>query len=757
MENLLLNNKKTFPIVGMHCASCAKLIEKKLIKTPGVLSASVNYASELATVETSSETNDEHLSEAVKSAGYSAILDKNLKNDKTADELKDIAKKRQLDELKVKVIVSIILSIVILLGSFPEWFGFLFTSSIISPIYGILTNLNILALLATPVQFWAGKEFYQATVSGIKNRTANMDTLIAMGTSVAYGFSLIGTLFPMVFDRFGIPMVMYFDTAAIIIALILLGRYLEAKAKLHTSDAIKKLLGLQANTARVVRNGEEVDVPIESVKVDEIIRVRPGEKVPVDGVITDGSSSIDESMVTGEPLPVEKHEGDMVIGATINKQGSFLFKATKVGNDTMLANIVKMVSEAQSSRAPIQRLADLVSSYFVPIVLMLATATFVVWYVFGTFSFAFTSMIAVLVIACPCALGLATPTAIMVGTGRGAEKGILIRDAESLEIANKIKTIAFDKTGTLTEGKPEVTDIFVFDKTIDDKKALQIAGSLEQGSEHSLAESIIQKVKEHKLKLSPVSKFKALVGYGIEGEINGKRYILGNRKLMKKEHVEYEEVETQLQKLEEQGKTVVFLATTKGLIGLLAISDSIKPKAKEMVSTLKKRGISVWLVTGDNKRTALAIAKSAGIEKVLADVLPQEKSEKIQELKREGQTTAFVGDGINDAPALASADVGISMGSGTDIAIESSSITLLNKDLMSVVAAIDLSKKTVSVIKQNLVWAFGYNIVLIPVAMGALYPFFGILLNPALAAFAMAASSISVVANSLRLKNTSLN
>lgn len=705
--------KKSFPIVGMHCASCARLIEKKLTHTPGVVSAAVNYGSEEATVECDDTVTPKVLSDAVADVGYKAIVtgEKTSAGGRTPDELKEEAKKAELADLQKKVIVSAVLSSIILLGSFPEWFPFVPT---------ILTNSWVLAFLATPVQFWAGWQFYQATWSGLRNRAAGMDTLIAIGTSAAYGYSLLSV--------FHITSAMYFDTAAVITTLILLGRYFEARAKAHTSDAIKKLLNLSAKTARVIRKGKEIDIPIEEVRVGDTIRVRPGEKIPVDGKILEGVSSIDESMVTGESLPVDKKKGDLVIGATINKTGTFLFLATKVGADTMLSRIVKMVAEAQSSRAPIQRLADTVSGYFVPIVLMLAVLTFVFWFDTGTFLTAFTNMIAVLIIACPCALGLATPTAIMVGTGRGAEHGILIKDAESLEIANKIKVMVFDKTGTLTQGKPIVTDIR------GDKQTLLLAASLEQGSEHSLAEAILAKAKGQKL--FKVTQFKAIPGRGISGSINGKRYDFG------KPSKAYPD-------LESQGKTVMELSSGNTTLGSIAVADTLKDQAKDMVAALSRMGISVWMVTGDNERTAAAIAKQVGITNVLAGILPDQKAEKIKELKRENQIIAFVGDGINDAPALASADVGIAMGTGTDVAIESAGITLLNKNLMSVVSAIKLSKASLSVIKQNLFWAFGYNIILIPAAMAGL-------LNPALAAFAMAASSISVVGNSLRLKGVNI-
>jgi Cu+-exporting ATPase len=693
----------------MHCASCARLIEKKLSRTPGVTSAAVNYGSELATVDYDDTVTPKTLADAVADVGYTAIVEG--KNTKSPENLKQEAKIAELADLQKKVIVSAVLSVAVLLGSFPEWFPF---------IPAFLTNPMVLLFLVTPVQFWAGRGFYEATLSGLRNRSAGMDTLIAIGTSAAYGFSAL--------SAFGITRGTYFDTAAVIITLILLGRYFEARAKAHTGDAIKKLLHLQAKTARVIRNGKETDMPIEEVKAGDTIRVRPGEKIPVDGKIIEGASSIDESMVTGESLPVDKKKGDLIIGATINKTGTFLFLATNVGNETMLARIVKMVAEAQSSRAPIQRLADTVSGYFVPIVLMLAVATFIVWFDIGSFATAFTNMIAVLIIACPCALGLATPTAIMVGTGVGAEHGVLIKDAESLEIANKIRVMVFDKTGTLTNGKPVVTDIK------GDKQTLLLAATLEKGSEHSLAGAILEKAKN--LQLQKVSVFKAIPGTGISGKIAGKQYLFGKPK---KSYPE----------LESQGKTVMELSSGQNTLGIIAVSDTLKPEVSDMVSALKKSHIDVWMITGDNTRTASAIATQAGITNILAGVLPDQKAEKIKELKHNKQVVAFVGDGINDAPALASADVGIAIGTGTDVAIESAGITLLNKNLTSVVSAITLSKATLSVIKQNLFWAFGYNIILIPAAMVGI-------LNPAVAAFAMAASSISVVGNSLRLKGVKI-
>lgn len=734
--------KKTFRIKGMHCASCVTLLERALKEVAGVSLATVNLATTQATITyDTDQATEKNLGEAVARVGYQAVFNE----EEGSDEEKKREKQKELSDLKRKVGVSLFLGALILWGSFP---GLMDTAP------AVLRNFWVQLTLALPVQFWAGWSFYRAALPALKHRTANMDTLVALGTTVAFGYSAVVTFFPKIVERAGIEPMPYFDVAAIIIGLILLGRYFEAKAKAGTGEAIKKLMGLQAKTARVIREGREEDIAIETVAIGDLVRVRPGEKIPVDGVIAEGESSVDESMITGESIPVEKGKGDTVVGATLNKTGSFTFRATKIGSDTMLAQIIRLVQEAQGSKAPIQRLADLVSSYFVPIVIMLALATFVIWYDFGgeqALLFALLNTVAVLIIACPCAMGLATPTAIMVGTGKGAEQGILIKDAEALETAHKVNVVIFDKTGTLTKGKPEVTDIVTVGLSSDE--ALGLAATLEKGSEHSLAESIVRAAENKKISLGQTEKFRAFPGQGVEGWILGKRVSFGNRRLMEKEKISLELTKQEsVEKLESAGKTVMMLAIEGELAALIAVADTLKETAKEGVERLQKLGIEVVMITGDNQRTAQAIAHSVGITRILAEVLPEGKEAEVRKIQAEGKVVAMVGDGINDAPALATADVGIAMGSGTDVAIEAADITLINKNLRSVASAILLSKKTMRTIKINLVWAFGYNIILIPVAMGALYPLFGLLLNPIFASLAMALSSVSVVANSLLLK-----
>ncbi len=738
---------KTFPIKGMHCASCVRVLERALTKVSGVESATVNLATEKATVNyDDSACTPKQMESAVAQVGYTAMIEGEKVDEKKEQE----EKARELKSLRLKVIVSLTIGLLILWGSFPGLIDF-------APFF--LKNFYLQLALASIVQFWPGLTFYKATIPSLRHRSANMDTLVAIGTTAAFSYSVLVTLMPKVISAVGIEPMPYFDVATIVIALILLGRFFEAKAKAGTSEAIKKLLSLQAKTARVMRDDKEIDIPISEVIIGDVVRVRPGEKIPVDGVILEGESAVDESMITGESIPVDKAQGDNVVGATLNKSGTFTYRAEKVGGQTMLAQIITLVENAQGSKAPIQRVADTISSYFVPIVIMLSIATFAVWYVFGpspAFLYALLNTVAVLIIACPCAMGLATPTAIMVGTGIGAQNGILIKDAQSLEIAHKVKAIIFDKTGTLTNGKPEVTDIIPTHDAPPDT-VLRVASSLEKGSEHSLAEAIVKKAESDNIPSLPVEKFKAIPGHGVEGVISGKQVFFGNRKLMESMGVKVANYLDNVENLEREGKTVMFLAFETTLLGLIAVMDTVKESAREGINELTKKGIEVVMMTGDNKRTAEAIAQSLGIKRVLSEVLPEEKEQEVRKIQNEGKVVAMVGDGINDAPALAAADIGIAMGSGTDVAIETAGITLINRDLRSVASAIKLSKKTMRTIKLNLFWAFGYNIILIPVAMGALYPFFGLLLNPIFASAAMASSSISVVSNSLLLKRLKLS
>ena len=741
--------KETYKIHGIHCASCVATIEKALSKTAGVHSASVNFATESALIEfDESAVSEQNLADTVKSIGYHLEVGSSKKEENKKMLNMDMntpghnhaqmEREDEIKEMKIKLVVGGVLSFFIFLGSFPEWFPF---------VPKILNNNWVLLLLTTPVQFWVGWQFYSGLKLLIKYRTADMNTLISVGTLAAYFYSAAVTIFPAYFMRGGLTPAIYFDTSAIIIVLILLGKYFEILMKGRASEAIKKLIGLQPKTAKVVKDGKEVEISISEVQVGDMIIVKPGERIPVDGKIIEGESEIDESMVTGESMPVHKKMGGLVIGSTINKFGTFTFEATKVGKDTVLSQIIKMVEEAQGSKAPIQRLADQVSSYFVPVVFVVAILTFGVWLFFGpvpAFTFALVNFVAVLIIACPCALGLATPMAIMVSSGSAASRGILIKDAASLEIANKIDTIILDKTGTLTVGKPAVTDIL--------GDVLQIAASVENKSEHPLAQAIVNKAKEEKVNLLPVENFKAIPGHGISAELNNKKILLGNRKLMTDNKIDAGAWEEKIINLESQGKTVMIVSVADGAIGLIAVADVLKKESIGAIKVLKKNNITVWMLTGDNERTAKAIATEVGIENVMSEVLPDKKSEKVRELQAQGKIVAMIGDGINDAPALTQANIGIAMGEGTDIAMESANITLMRGDLMLIPEVIKLSKRTMRIIKQNLFWAFFYNIAFIPVAAGLLYPFFGILLNPIFAGAAMAFSSISVVLNSLRLK-----
>lgn len=753
-------NKTSFHVSGMHCASCAINVGKSLENISGVKSAHVNYASEQAIVEHDGTCTNESLENAVSDVGYRAVFgDENV----TQEELVEKEKARELKITKTKLVWSSFFTVLLLIGVMVPF----------AP--QILKNYVVMWILATPVQFWVGAQYYKSTWSGLKNRIANMDTLIALGTSVAYLYSVVVVLFENLLLSTGVKPHVYFETSATIITLILLGKFLEMRAKGQTSEAIKKLLGLQAKTAWVIRGGKEIELPIEEIVIGDIVVVKPGEKIPVDGVITKGESSVDESMVTGESMPVRKTVDDEVIGATINKSGSFEMRATKIGSETMLSQIIEMVKQAQGSRATIQKLADTVSSYFVPVVIMLSIITFLIWFNFGpqpTFVLALVNLIAVLIIACPCALGLATPTSIMVGTGKGAQNGILIKNAESLEIANKVNYVVFDKTGTLTKGEPEV-QTFEFMDNLDNTAGnlnwpipeevnikeyiSSLVLSVEKKSHHPLAEAVVNHLKRGRV--LEVEKFEDMSGLGVKAVINGLEVLIGTQKLMDLKGVMRCADLTKLSEdLRKKAQTVSFIGIDKKNVALLGISDTIKNESRGTVKQLKDMGITPVMITGDNQVTANAIAHELGIKEVLAEVLPEDKAIKVKELQNRDKNSvvAMVGDGINDAPALATADIGIAMGSGTDVAIESAGITLLRGDISLVPRSINLSKSTMRNIIQNLVWAFGYNAVLIPVAMGLLYPFFGILLNPILASAAMAFSSISVVMNALRLKSAKI-
>lgn len=737
------HSKKTLDIKGMHCASCVVLIEQSLRKVSGVSDANVNLATNKATVTYDpAKATPEDLAKAVSDVGYTVMPPghEGMSADEHAAHLK-MESASELVSLKRRVIIAMGLGILVVWGSFP---GIMETAP------AVLKNFWVQLILTAPVQLWIGLAFYRPAIRAARHFTANMDTLVALGTTVAFGYSVVVTAFPDVVARAGIEPMPYFDVAAIIIGLILLGRYLEARAKAGTGEAIQKLLGLQAKTARIVIDGTERDIPIGQVKIGDLIRVRPGEKIPVDGVVTEGQSSVDESMVTGESIPIEKAPGEPVIGSTLNVHGTFIFKATKVGADTVLAHIIRLVQEAQGSKAPIQRLADRISAVFVPIVIVLALVTALVWFIFGpepSLPLAILNLVGVLIIACPCAMGLATPTAIMVGTGKGAAMGILVRDAAALETAHRINTVVFDKTGTLTNGKPVVTAVLPSDSR---SQILTLAASLERGSEHPLASSILQAADG--LTLEAVNGFSAVPGGGVTGYVGGELTAFGNADLMSRLGIDVASIRTDAEKLERAGNTVMMLGKSGQALGLVAVADTVKPSARDAVAELRRMGVESVMMTGDNERTAGAIAAQLGITRVLSRVLPDGKEAEIRKLQKDGNRVAMVGDGINDAPALAAADVGIAMGSGTDVAMESAGITLMNSNPSSVAAAIRLSRATLRTIKQNLFWAFGYNIVLIPVAMGVLYPFGGPLLNPIFASAAMAASSISVVLNSLLLK-----
>jgi Cu+-exporting ATPase len=736
----VIHEKIVLQIGDMSCINCAKSIEKALSLKKGVYNATVNFATETLSVEYNSEQiSVAGIKKTVQDTGYRVI-----EPEKTVEDTEGKERQRHIRHLRLLLTVSIALSIPIVVFTYL-------------PILPLSQNNILLFLLATPVQFIVGWTFYIGAYKGLRNKTANMDTLIAMGTSAAWIFSTVVTFVPGVFRNAGV----FFDTATLILTFILTGKLLDAIAKGRTSEAIRKIMGLQAKIARVIRDGVEQEIPVEDVQVGDIVIVRPGEKIPVDGIVTEGYSSVDEKVITGESIPVEKKTGDQVVGATMNKTGMLKFKATKVGKNTVLAQIIGMVEDALSSKAPVQRLADIASGYFVPAIIITATLSALAWYfiVGADFIFALTVFIAVLIVACPCALGLATPTAIMVGVGKGAENGILIKSGESLETAHNLKAVVFDKTGTLTKGEPEVTDIVTLNaqtaqnaKSLSEEKLLKLAAIAEKNSEHPLGAAIVKRANEKGIKVDEPEFFNAIPGYGVEVTYDGAKILLGNRKLMETNGINMVELEEKMKTFEEEGKTAILLAVDNQPAGLIAVADTLKEHSTEAVKTLQQMGLEVIMITGDNKRTANAIAHQVGVNSVLAEVLPGEKATEIKRLQAEGKVVAMVGDGINDAPALAQANIGIAVGSGTDVAMETGDIVLIKNDLRDVVVAIQLSRATMRKIRQNLFWAFFYNVALVPLAAGAFYPILHVLFNPVYAAAAMASSSVTVVSNASLLK-----
>ena len=737
-------------IRGMHCAACVAKVERALSQTPGVLRASVNLASEEALVEyRSAQVGLPGLGAAVASSGFEMV-----ERGEAAEEEVERQHRDDYLRLKRKLVVSALLTVVILLGSMTPLLSFL-------P-FGVPVWLFV---LTTPVQFWVGGQFYRSAWARARHGSSDMNTLIVVGTSAAYLYSTVAVFAPGFFVTVGQRPQMYFDTAAVIITLILLGRLLEARAKRRTTEAIRRLAQLQPKTATLLRGeGEQETVSVEQVRVGDRVLVRPGESIPVDGIVQAGSSAVDESMLTGESLPVEKQPGDSVTGATLNTMGALTVLATKVGKATALARIIDLVRQAQGSKAPIQRLADTIAAYFVPAVIATAVVTFCLWLTFGpepSLSFALMTFVAVLIIACPCSLGLATPTAIMVGTGRGAESGVLIKGGEILERAHTLTTVVFDKTGTLTTGKPAVTEVIPSEALperarLSRAEVLRVAARAEWHSEHPLGQAVVQHAQTRGITLGPVESFVALAGHGVEARLEGKLVLVGSRRLLAQRGMQSGDLPEHAERLSREGKTPLYVVVNRRVVGLIAVADTLKPQAAEDVRRLQHMGLEVVMLTGDNRHTAQAIARQAGIAQVLAEVLPEEKAAEIARLQANGAAVAMVGDGINDAPALAQATVGIAVGTGTDIALEAADITLLRGELSGVATALELSRRTVQVIRQNLFWAFAYNTAGIPLAAGLLYPFFGVLLDPMLAASAMALSSVSVVTNSLRLRTMRL-
>jgi Cu+-exporting ATPase len=747
MNNLILKLK------GMSCASCANNIEQAVLAVSGVIDCHVNFGAEQVNINYEHQrTNIEKIQSAIADAGYSSFqLEENREN--VVEIASKLAEER---ELILKLRTGGVISILLFFGSLP-----MMTGLHLPFVPEFLHHPWLQLVLTTPVEFWCGGSFFRNAWKSLKRRTATMDTLIALGTGTAYFYSLFVTLFPGLFISQNLEIHVYYEVAAMVVTLILLGRFFEHRAKGQASEAIHKLMGMQAKTARVIRDRLEIDIPINEVRVNDLILVRPGEKIPVDGEVVDGNSTVDEAMVTGESVAVKKQPGDEVIGATINKTGSFKFRVTRVGKDTFLAQIVKLVQAAQGSKAPIQRLADQVTGWFVPAVIVIAIATFVIWFsLTGNFTLAMIAMVGVLIIACPCALGLATPISVMVGTGKGAENGILIKSAESLELAHKINTIVLDKTGTLTQGKPTVTDFITIKGTANgnELQLLKLAASVEQNSEHPLAEAVVKYTMNQAVSLADVKNFSAIVGSGVQGVVYEQFVQIGTQRWLTELGIDTDILEPHQTNWENQGKTVIWLAVNHNLEAIMAIADALKPSSLTAVKALQKLGLEVVMLTGDNQQTAQTMADQVGITQVFAQIRPDQKAAIIKSLQQEklggkSKIVAMVGDGINDAPALAQADVGIAIGTGTDVAIAASDITLISGDLQAIVTAIQLSRATINNIRQNLFFAFIYNIIGIPIAAGILYPFFGWLLNPIIAGAAMAFSSVSVVTNALRLRN----
>jgi Cu2+-exporting ATPase len=734
--------KERFDVSGMTCASCASSVESILSHVEGVESAQVNFADSSVLVAFNPDVaSKKEMQEAVENIGYELVV-----SEQVDEQQKQEKEEQKLKTAKLKLTVAVLFSIPVV------------TIAMFFP--GMPFANWIMLILSVPVIFYSGKEFFTIAWIRAKNRSVNMDTLIALGTGSAFLFSLFNTFYPQYLLSRGLEPHVYYEVAAVIIALILLGRYFEERAKSRTSSAIKKLMNLGVKNARVIRDGNEVEIPLDQVDKGDLIVIRPGEKIPVDGKVTEGKSSIDESMITGEPVPVEKAPGDEVIGATINKTGSFTMVAEKVGSETMLAQIIKLVQEAQGSKAPIQKLADKISSVFVPIVIGIAAISFLVWFIWGPepqITYAISAAVAVLIIACPCALGLATPTAVMVGIGKGAENGILVKDAQSLEAVHKLGVLVLDKTGTITKGQPEVTDIFWGEEVDNQKEIASVVLSMESKSEHPLASAIVHYFKEQGSDNLPLDSFDSVTGKGLQANYHNKPYLIGNQRLIEAKAKPLSlKLSQKAQQLGSEAKTVIYVAQAEKVVGVLGITDPIKETSKQAVHELQQMGLEVHMLTGDNEQTAKAIGENAGVNIIRAEVMPADKEEYIRLLQEKGKRVAMVGDGINDSPALARADVGIAMGTGTDVAIESAEITLIKGDLRDIIKAFKLSRETVKTIHQNLFWAFIYNLIGIPIAAGVLYPFTDFLLNPMIAAGAMAFSSVSVVTNSLRIKSRKL-